>query len=199
MKPIDIGKAYDRITHLWTRAGFDRDNGIVQHKRALSFVKNRRNALDVGCGCTGRFIDLLLREGFAPEGVDVSKGMLDLARSRHPEVVFHHQDICDWVIPDRYDFITAWDSIWHIPLGEHEQVLRKLIASLNPEGVLIFSFGGTSGAREHSDDAMGEEIYYSTLGTNGFVDMLIGQGCILRHLEYDQYPELHAYVIVQKS
>ncbi|WOX04940.1 class I SAM-dependent methyltransferase [Microbulbifer pacificus] len=199
MKPIDIGKTYDKITHLWERVGFNRDDGIAQHRRALSFVKNRGKALDVGCGCTGRFIDLLEREGFSPEGVDISTEMLALARSRHPEVAFHHKDICDWVIQESYDFITAWDSIWHIPLSEHENVLQKLVSSLNPGGVLIFSFGGTGEKSEHTDDAMGAEVYYSTLGTNGFVDLLISLGCTLRHLEYDQYPELHAFVVVQKG
>jgi hypothetical protein len=34
----------------------------------------------VGCGCTGRFIDLLLNEGFSPEGLDISTEMLSLAK-----------------------------------------------------------------------------------------------------------------------
>ncbi|MGM0632082.1 MAG: hypothetical protein ACQETO_02810 [Pseudomonadota bacterium] len=40
-------------------------------------------------------------------------------------------------------------------------------------------------------------------GANGrFVDLLslLGTfGCVCRHLEYDQYPEKHLYVIAQKS
>jgi len=116
MKPKQIAKAYDEITHLWTREDFDRDNGIEQHIRALTFLEKRDKALDVGCGCTGRFIDLLQAEGLAYEGVDVSAKMIELARERHPDVTFQQQDICEWEIPEEYDFITAWDSIWHIPL-----------------------------------------------------------------------------------
>ena len=71
MKPHDIGKAYNQITHLWDTEGFNRNNGIDHHKRTIAVVKNKGKALDVGCGCTGRFIDLLLSEGFSPEGVDV--------------------------------------------------------------------------------------------------------------------------------
>lgn len=107
MNPKEIGKAYDKITQLWEREEFNRKNGIDQHKRALAFVKNKGKALDVGCGCTGRFIDLLLSEGFAIEGIDVSEEMVRLAKRRHPEVVFHHQDVCEWLIKDKYDFITA--------------------------------------------------------------------------------------------
>jgi 2-polyprenyl-3-methyl-5-hydroxy-6-metoxy-1,4-benzoquinol methylase len=198
MHPDATGKAYDELTHLWTRADFDRGNGIEAHRRAIAFTDRRGRALDVGCGCTGRFIELLQTEGFAPEGIDVSAQMVVLARQRHPQVPIHHGDICGWELQQRYDFITAWDSIWHVPLSEQEKVLRKLVASLNSGGVLLFSFGGTNARSEHTDDFMGPEVYYSSLGTNGFIALLIDLGCICRHLEYDGYPELHAYLIAQK-
>lgn len=199
MNPDDIGKAYNQITHLWQSEGFNRQNGIDQHKRAIEFVKNKSKALDIGCGCTGRFIDLLLSEGFCPEGVDVSEKMVRLARKRHQDIRFHQEDICEWATSEKYDFITAWDSIWHIPLNQQEKVLSKLVSWLNPNGVLIFSFGGTDKADEHIDDFMGPKVNYSTLGVNGFLNLFINLGCICRHLEYDQYPELHAYLIVQKA
>ncbi len=197
MKPVEIGRAYDQITHLWEREAFDRNNGIEAHQRALRFAAHRGRALDVGCGCTGRFIDLLLAEGFTPEGVDISAEMISLARRRHPERVFHQQDICEWQTAERYDFITAWDSLWHLPLGRQTEVLTKLMSMLNPGGVLIFSCGGTDKEDEHLDDSMGPEVYYSSLGIHGFLRLLMGLGGLCRHLEYGQYPELHAYLIFQ--
>ncbi len=199
MKPTDIAKAYNQITHLWESDGFNRNNGIEQHERAIAFVKNIGKALDVGCGCTGRFIDLLLSKGFTPEGVDISEEMIKLAQKRHPEIKFHLEDICEWDLPQAYDFITAWDSIWHIPLDQQERVLTKLISGLNTNGVFIFSCGGTDDQGDHKDDFMGPEVYYSSLGINGFLKLFISLGCICRHLEYDQYPELHTYFIVQKT
>lgn len=198
MNPDEIGKAYDQITKLWESKDFNRGNGIEQHKRAITFVENRGKALDVGCGCTGRFIDLLLEEKFTPEGMDVSEKMISLARQRHPEIVFHHKDICTADIPETYDFITAWDSIWHVPIDSQENVLKKLIASLNSQGVLIFSCGGLENKAQHTDDYMGQTVYYSTLGINGFLSLFIKLGVLCRHLEFDQYPESHAFFIVQK-
>lgn len=199
MKPEDIGKAYNQITHLWESGEFNRNNGIEQHERAITFVKNRGKALDVGCGCTGRFINLLINKGFSPEGIDISQKMIKLAQKRYPEIVFHHQDICQWDVPGKYDFITAWDSIWHIPLDQQKKVLTKLVSSLNTSGVLIFSCGGTDEQGDHKDNFMGPELYYSSLGINGFLKLFISLGSICRHLEYDQYPELHTYFIVQKT
>ncbi|GAA5445032.1 trans-aconitate 2-methyltransferase [Microbulbifer sp. NBRC 101763] len=199
MNPQETGKAYDEITHLWERKVFNAANGIEQHKRALAFVKNRGMALDVGCGCTGRFIELLQTEGFAPEGIDISAKMITLAKKRHPDITFHHQDICLWESQEQYDFITAWDSIWHIPLEKQKDVLTRLVKRLNRGGVLIFSFGGTDEPSEHRNNTMGPEMYYSTLGIVGFLKLTLSLDCTCRHLEYDQHPELHAYLIIQKN
>ncbi|GEK49629.1 hypothetical protein HVE01_03500 [Vreelandella venusta] len=199
MSPTDIGRAYNQITHLWQSEKFNLTNGVDAHKRALAFVKNRGRALDIGCGCTGRFIDLLQQEGFTPEGVDISAEMLRLAKQKHPDVTFHHQDICQWQPPGKYDVITAWDSIWHIPLAQQETVITRIINSLSEGGVFIFSFGGTDEPGDHTDSFMGPPVYYSSLGTNGFLSLLIKLGAVCKHLEYDQHPELHAYLIVQKG
>ncbi|MDH4274117.1 MAG: class I SAM-dependent methyltransferase [Gammaproteobacteria bacterium] len=198
MKPSDIARAYNQITHLWVRDEFDKGNGIKQHERAIAFVKSRGYALDVGCGCTGRFIVLLKEAGFTPEGVDISSEMVRLAKDRHPDVHFYEVDICQWQLPKQYDFISAWDSVWHVPLERHAFVLKKLIAALKSGGVLIFSCGGLYEEHSHIEDAMGPAVYYSTLGIPGFLQLIVESGCLCRHLEFDQYPELHAYFIVQK-
>jgi hypothetical protein len=46
---------------------------------------------------------------------------------------------------------------------------------------------------------MGPQMYYSALGIPNVLEILSEAGCICRHLEYDQYPEQHLYVIAQKS
>ena len=183
---------------MWQSEDFNRENGISAHNKALHFVKHKRKALDIGCGCTGRFLDLLIAEGFTAEGLDISPRMIELARERHPDVHFHHADICEIELDESYDFITAWDSIWHIPLAQQRPALTKIVNSLNSGGVFIFSFGGTDQPGEHCNRFMGPEVYYSSLGTDGFLQLFIELGCVIRHLEFDQYPELHTYLIVEK-
>ncbi len=65
--------------------------------------------------------------------------------------IYHQYFISKWkeslrlkqrIFPQRYDFISAWDSIWHVPLERHPAVLEKLCAALNPGGILIFTSGG---------------------------------------------------------
>jgi trans-aconitate methyltransferase len=158
----------------------------------------KRSALDIGCGASGRFVELLLRHGFEVEGLDLSARMLELARQRHPGLVFHHADICEWQPRREYDFISAWDSVWHVPLAAQEAVLRKLLGALAPEGVCLFTMGGLDAPSEKVDAAMGPPMYYATLGIPGTLALLADTGCACRHLEYDQYPELHVYLIAQR-
>lgn len=168
-------------------------------KRAIQFTKTREQALDVGCGCSGRFVELLKRDGFHVEGVDVSKEMIALARKRQPDVTFHHAEISEWALPRSYDFIAAWDSTWHLPLALQEPVLTKLCAGLKPGGVFIFTTGGLDAPSEKWDSSMGPPVYYGVLGVPKTLEVLHGCGCICRHLEYDQPPEKHLYIIAQRS
>ena len=200
MKPSEIGQSYDQIADRWAGDDFNRTNGVAQHERALTFLAEQRcnRALDIGCGSSGRIIDLLLSRGFDVEGLDISKQMIALAKRRHPNVVFHQADICEWAFPYQYDFVSAWDSIWHLPLEEQEPVMRKISSGLAPGGVFIFTTGGLDAPGEKTDASMGPEVYYSVLGIPKTLDLLADSRCICRHLEYDQHPELHLYIVAQK-
>lgn len=198
LTPDEVAASYDRIAERWILDTFPPDNGIAAHERALAFLKHKRTALDVGCGANGRIIELLVRHGFAAEGLDLSSRMLELARCRHPDVTFHQADVCEWELPRRYDFISAWDSIWHVPLHRHEDVVGKLLRGLAEGGVCVLSAGGLDAAGEKADSAMGPPMYYSTLGVPRLLRLIEESGCVVRHLEYDQLPEAHIYVIAER-
>jgi len=199
VEPSRTQETYDRLAGFWSGASIDPANGIAQHQRAIRFLREKRTAIDVGCGSSGRIIGLLVSAGFATEGLDISSEMIRLAGEQHPEVVFHHQDVCVWEPPHRYDLISAWDSIWHAPLAEHESILRKLCGALEPGGVLIFTSGGVDAPEAGESAFMGETLYHAALGIPALLRITMEEGCVCRHLEYDQHPERHLYLIVQKS
>jgi len=198
MKASDTAATYDKIAGHWASGTFPAENGIAQHERAIRFLGRPGSAIDVGCGGSGRIMDLLLARGFSVEGLDLSGEMLALAKARHPDVDFHQADICTWEFPKSYDFISAWDSIWHAPLDQHPAVLAKLCAALNPGGVLIFTSGGLDGPGEVTNPCHGQPLYHAALGIPQLLRLIDQYGCICRHLEYDQYPELHLYLIIQR-
>lgn len=87
----------------------------------------------------------------------------------------------------------------NLPLTAQEPVMKKILQGLNPGGVCIFTTGGLDAPAEKTDAAMGPPMYYSVLGIPETLRVIAEAGCILRHLEYDQHPELHLYLIAQKS
>jgi len=202
MSPEDTGKAYDTITHLWTREQFNSQNGIAAYEKALSFLVPHQGpafALDVGCGCTNRFIPLIEKANLQYEGIDISATMLSIANESYPSGTFYHEDVCAFELPKTYTFISAWDSFWHIPLEQQQPLLEKFCDNLVEDGVLLFSCGGVKKAGSHTNTTMGPEVYYASLGLNAYLSILIKAGCIIRHVEFDQYPEKHTVVIAQKD
>lgn len=197
MDPSDTASRYDDIAQWWqenTRPTY----GMSALERALCFSKNTGVALDVGCGSHGRFIRRLREYGFRVEGMDVSKEMIKLAENRDSQATYYVADISLWELPSKYDFISAWDSTFHLPLDRQEPVTRKLCAGLVSGGVFIFTCGGGD-LGEISGEFRGHDFDYSTLGVEEFVRIISDCGCFCRHVEYDQYPETHVVVIVQKK
>jgi len=199
MEPRDTAAVYDRIGHHWIEPAFHATNGLTAHERAVALRAVRGGfALDVGCGANGRLRALLRGHGFAVEGVDLSPRMLELARRAEPETTFHHADICEWALPRAYDFITAWDSIWHVPLDRQLGVVAKLCAGLAPGGVLIFTSGGVDAPDEVTNPCHGVPLYHAAPGVPAILRTLEEAGVALRHFEFDQWPELHVFFIAQR-
>lgn len=198
MDPNETAVRYDQIAAQWQANLRDSPYGLAALRRAITFVHNRHIALDVGCGSSGRFLTQMQQAGFQAEGLDVSAEMVAHARHLHPENTFYVADICQWSLLKAYSLITAWDSIFHLPLDAHEPVITKLCDALEPGGVLLFTCGGGQTSSAITGSFHGLDFTYSTLGVDAFLQILMGASCTCRHVEYDQYPENHVVVIAER-
>ncbi|OED36734.1 methyltransferase type 11 [Chromatiales bacterium (ex Bugula neritina AB1)] len=196
MNPFELGEKYDKIALWWHSRHEHSQYGVSQLERAADCTSNAGKALDIGCGAGGRFIRLLEKRGFSITGIDVSKEMIGLASTIHPQHRFIQQDICSWETEEEFDLIYAWDSIFHLPLEMQEPVVTKLSGRLAKGGVLMYTFGNAEG--EHTDQWHGDTFYYSSIGINRNMQLLINNGLTLLHLELDQYPEKHVYTIATR-
>lgn len=200
MNPQTTGEKYDRIAAWWRNRHEASGYGVKQLERAISWVSNKNRALDVGCGSSGRFINVLLEAGFVVDGLDVSPEMVRHARELHPQCEFEIADIAAWKSSHQYDFVSAWDSTFHLPVELHEQALKNMCDALAPHGVLVFTCGGSDEPSEISGNFRDEDFEYGTLGIPEYTRLLALFGCRIKHLEFDQGPqESHVYIIAQKS
>lgn len=196
MNPDILGTKYDKIAHIYNNDLNESQYGVQQFEKALQFCIEAKNVLDVGCGTGGRFLRILEEKSLDITALDVSEGMLKFAQEKHSKVNFVLADICKWQTNDTYDFIFAWDSIFHLPLVEQKNVISKLTSLLNKGGVLMYTFGNDIG--EHTDSWHDDTFYYSSIGINENLNILIENGLSILHMELDQYPQKHVYVIATK-
>lgn len=194
---LNIGEKYDKIAQWWHNYHNESDYGLSQIERAISYCKVHGAALDVGCGSGGRIVRKLEKSGFSVTGIDASPKMIEIAKANHALPEFFVADICDWDTSQKYDLIIAWDSIFHLPISMHSHVVSKLCRMLQKRGVLIYTFGDDYG--EHESDWHNDKFYYSTIGINENLKIIMENNCECRHLELDQYPQKHVFIIVQKK
>lgn len=197
MDPAHLGQKYDKIAEWWLKEHENSQYGTKQLKKSLTFCSTTGTALDVGCGAGGRMVRILESSGFNLVGIDVSAQMIELARANHPGHNFYLEDICSWKTEQKFELILAWDSIFHLPLSRQKTVVAKLCNYLKAGGVLIYTFGDTIG--EHHDEWHGDSFYYSSIGISENLRLLAENDVTCKHLELDQWPENHVYLIGVKN
>ncbi|MFS8198359.1 class I SAM-dependent methyltransferase [Streptomyces sp. CWNU-52B] len=101
---------------------------------------DRGPVADVGCG-PGRITAHLRTLGVDAFGIDLSPGMVEVARRDHPGVRFELGSMTDLDLPDgSLSGLVAWYSLIHIPDREMESVLRHFRRVLRPGGPLLVGF-----------------------------------------------------------
>ncbi|MEU4390758.1 class I SAM-dependent methyltransferase [Kribbella sp. NPDC023855] len=104
---------------------------------------------DVGCG-PGRVTILLSQLGLDAFGIDLSPGMLEVARRTYPQLRFEEGSMLALDLPDAsLGGLLAYYSIIHIPWEQRAQVFAEFHRVLAPGGVvmLVFQVGDDQGRR----------------------------------------------------
>lgn len=96
-----------------------------------SFKTEEKKLLDIGCG-TGDFLLTCKNNGWNVEGVEPNKNAKNIAETKLSSTIY--TDI-DNVLSKRFDVITLWHVLEHVP--NLEEYISKLKLLLKPNGVLI--------------------------------------------------------------
>jgi ubiquinone/menaquinone biosynthesis C-methylase UbiE len=105
---------------------------IEQHKQTKGNL-----LLDVACG-TGLHIDSL-RKSYQVEGLDLDQNMLELARQKFPDIVFHHANMVEFDLARQFDAITClFSSIGYVKtIPRLNQAVGNMARHLKPGGMLL--------------------------------------------------------------
>ncbi|WP_422396749.1 class I SAM-dependent DNA methyltransferase [Streptomyces klenkii] len=95
---------------------------------------------DIGCG-EGRVTAHLSRLGLSVSGIDLSPGMLALARKSHPHLSFTEGSMLSLDLPDAsLAGVVAWYSVIHTPQERLPEVFAEFHRVLAPGGHLLLAF-----------------------------------------------------------
>lgn len=137
MKPLaDVVADFDRIAA--ALAAEPRERTLTRAERFLlqKVPRQAKTALDVGCG-DGLLTRALAARGITTLGIDVSPGMIALARRRasaDPRTVFRVADVMTTDSLGAFDVVISVSAVHHLPL---DHVIPRLAAHVNPRGTLL--------------------------------------------------------------
>ncbi|MEU4250544.1 class I SAM-dependent methyltransferase [Amycolatopsis sp. NPDC026612] len=145
----DTATSYDTVAPSY--AGFVSDALEKEPylKAALTLFASQVDgpALDAGCG-PGHFTAYLASLGVDASGIDLSPGMVDLARRSHPELRFEVGSMTDLALPDASvaGVLASW-SLIHVPDDSVPVALGHFHRVLRPGGLLVIGYHVGAGTR----------------------------------------------------
>lgn len=162
-------------------------NRRILETYVLSRVPDLRKArvLDLGCG-TGYLEQFLVDRCSSVTAVDVSGGMLAVARRKHPAVSFVEQDVYAFPIERAaYDVILENALLHH--LKEYEDVLDRMAEGCKPGGILFLGY-------EPNEVAFRMFAPLRALYRALFVERRVGDvNAVLTSDEYEKLAEYHQF------
>jgi len=176
--------AYDTVAVDYARLIPDVVEGPLDRGMLAAFAEQvgpGRPVLEVGCG-TGRVTAYLRDLGLDVSGVDLSPGMIEVARRAYPELRFEIGSMTALALPDAgLAGIVAWYSIIHLPPELLPEVFAGFHRVLAPGGRLLLAVKAGD-RRIRLDQAYGHQVSYDVhwLPPDRLAEQLAAAGLVVR-------------------
>ena len=141
---MDIRESYDSASEVYARnLATELESKPLDRHLLNRFAEDTRGkglVADLGCG-PGHIARYLHDQGVTICGLDLSPGMIGVAKSLHPEIDFRVGDMRSLNLPDASLVgVVAFYSIVHFSSRELEPVLGHIRRVLSPGGLMLLSF-----------------------------------------------------------
>lgn len=138
-------------------------------------------------GCGAGYYDAAFKEQFRVTGVDISPGMLELAKGLNPQVNYIKDDMRSLRLGERFDAVVIPDAIDYMLTGDDlSQALATAHDHLRPGGLLMIN--------SLLQDLF-EENNFVYAGSKDGVEVTIFENNYSSDLNPDQYEAVFCYLI----
>ncbi|ROT31313.1 class I SAM-dependent methyltransferase [Micromonospora sp. HM5-17] len=149
-----VRRAYDTVAQDYaayfpdTRGEARLDLAMVDTFAEAVTAAGDPRVLDAGCGA-GRLSRYLTERGCRVTGVDLSPGMIAMARRDHPDLVFTVGSVTELPYRDnQFAGVLLWYSIIHTPPAGQARIFAEAARVLRPGGHLLVGFQAGDGVRD---------------------------------------------------
>ena len=172
-----VRRGYDELIEAYDaeRAENDRGNAILDE--FLGSIATPARVLDVGCGPGIPVLRELDTEATAL-GVDLSREQLNLAATNVPEAIHVQGEMTRLPLRgNAFDAVTAFHSLIHVPLEDHETAIDEFARVLRPGGRVLLSEGSEEWCGTNPDWLeRGIEMQWNVAGVEATRDQLRDAG-----------------------
>ena len=136
---MGLKETYNRIAADWHRDHTADDWWVEGTDVFVQKLATGARVLDVGCG-SGVKSKYLATHGLKVLGIDISDGLLDIARREVPEAEFRELSMMDLSsLEETFDGVFAQASLLHIPKKNAGAVVKQMAGRLAPGGLLYIA------------------------------------------------------------
>jgi predicted TPR repeat methyltransferase len=179
----EIASLYTRHAEQFDRA---RKRDLLEQPyldAALEAMTPAGEALDLGCGAGEPIARYLVDRGHRVTGVDVAEPMIELCRSRFPEMTWLHRDMRALELRKRFNLIIAWDSFFHLDHADQRAMFPTFAQHGAVDSLLLFTSGVSKGVA--IGELFGDELFHSSLDTQEYREWLekFGYSVLIHRVE----------------
>lgn len=156
-------RVYNKIAQDYSNKYFDYyKNNLDLLDKFLEKIPSGGKILDAGCA-SGGITQYLVQKGFRVTAIDISSGMLAIAKKNAPEAEFKLMDFSKLKFDKEvFDGIICDFAMLHTPRTKIQQTLKGFSEVLTPQGAFFISLYKGS-EEEYLDEPFlpGEKVFWS--------------------------------------
>lgn len=161
-----VAAAYDAVAADYAETLRDELSGKPLDRAllaALVEMSQDGRIADIGCG-PGHVTRHLAALGAKPIGIDISPGMIDIARAENPDLEFKLETMTDLAEPDQsLAAAVLFYSIINLSTTERERAFAQVFRTLRTGGIALVSFhirseDFSAGQVQHRDTWFGHSV-----------------------------------------